>query len=88
VLSVEPPSGGAGIEITISGEDFEAGAAYVIYWAPPDLPIGDPVTADGNGRIAPFTYTVPISATVGEYQIIARFEGKTASAQTPFSVTE
>ena len=87
-LSVLPPSGPAGIEITISGSDFVPYAQYVLYWAPPDTQIGDPVYADDVGQILPVTYTVPVSVTVGNYDVIARFEGNQAVADVPFEVTE
>jgi hypothetical protein len=50
--------------------------------------IGDPVYADDIGQILPFTYTVPISATVRRYRVIARFEGTVSVAEVPFRVTE
>jgi hypothetical protein len=87
-LSVEPSSGPAGLEITISGQDFVEYAQYFFYWAPPDVQIGGEVLADDTGQILPFTYTVPITMTVGDYEIIARFERTTVAAQAPFKVTE
>lgn len=87
-LSVVPPSGPAGIVITISGSDFVPYARYVLYWAPPDVQIGDPVYADDVGQILPVTYTVPVSIAVGSYDMIARFEGNQAVADAPFEVTE
>jgi hypothetical protein len=87
-LSVLPSSGPAGIEITISGSDFVPYGQYVFYWAPPDVQIGDAVYADDVGQILPFTYTVPVSMTVGGYDVIARFEGNQAVADAPFEVTE
>jgi hypothetical protein len=84
---VAPPSGPAGIEITISGQDFQPYAEYVFYWVPPDAQIGEARLADDIGQIAPFTYTVPASAAVGEYEIVVRLDS-TVSAQAPFQVTE
>jgi hypothetical protein len=46
------------------------------------------VLADDVGQILPFTYTVPLTVTVGNYEIIARSEGITVAAQAPFEVTE
>jgi hypothetical protein len=59
----------------------------MFYWAPPDLQIGQPVYADDLGVILPFTYTVPISVTHGQYIIRARFEGTELAAEAPFRVT-
>jgi hypothetical protein len=63
-------------------------AQYLFYWAPPDVQIGDAVYADDIGQILPFTYTVPISATVRRYRVIARFEEALPVAEVPFRVTE
>lgn len=88
VLLVEPPSGPAGIEVTISGQGMAPYAQYAIYWDPPDVPIADPVYANDVGQVSPFTYTVPVTATVGDYRIIARREGDTVVIEAPFQVTE
>jgi hypothetical protein len=86
---VIPDTGPAGIEITISGTDFAPYAEYHFYWDPPDVQIGDAVYADDIGQILPFTYTVPISATIGDYRVIARFEQTaTIVAEAPFQVVE
>ena len=83
-----PSSGPAGLEITISGQNFVKYAQYFFYWAPPDVQIGGEILADDAGRIRPFTHTVPVTMTVGDYAIIARFAGTTVAAQAPFKVTE
>jgi len=64
------------------------GARYLVYWSPPEQQIGDAVDAGPEGQIPPFTYTVPISVTVGSYEVIARLEGQQVSARAPFEVTE
>jgi hypothetical protein len=86
-LSVEPASGSPGSTITIQGQDFLPYAPYVFYWVPPDLQIGQPVYADDLGAILPFTYTVPISVSYGQYIILARLEGDKPAAEAPFRVT-
>ncbi len=86
VLSVQPSSGQAGIEITISGIKFEPYAQYSVYWDTPDALIRQ-VNADDIGQIASFTHTVPLTMTIGVHQIMAGRDGATA-AQTPFTVTE
>jgi len=60
----------------------------MLYWAPPDVQIGNPVYADDVGQILPVTYTVPASTTVGNYNVIARRQGNQAIATAPFEVTE
>lgn len=85
-LSVSPPSGPAGSEITISGAKFQAYTLYTIYWDTPEMLILQ-ISADDIGKIPPFTYTVPITASVGIHQIVAASNG-TPVAQTPFNVVE
>ena len=87
-LSVEPSSGPPGIEIAIRGQDFVPYAQYIFCWAPPDVQIGEPVYADDLGRIPRFTYTVPLTATHGQYAILVRFEGVELVAEESFRVTK
>ena len=83
---MEPTSGQAGIEITISGEHFESSVEYSIYWDPPTVLIGDRSATD-FGQISPFTYTVPITAALGAHQITAEHEGAVVG-ETSFEVIE
>jgi hypothetical protein len=46
------------------------------------------VLADDIGQIASFTYTVPVSATIGVHQILAGTSDGEVAAQAPFTVTE
>lgn len=86
VLLLDPASGQSGIEITISGWDFLSNTRYAIYWDPPEVLIGQ-VMSNNVGQIAGFTYTVPITATLGIHQVVADLEG-TVIAQSPFDVIE
>jgi hypothetical protein len=87
-LLVEPSSGPPGTEISIRGQDFVPHAQYVLYWAPPDVQIAEPVYADNLGRIPRFTYTVPLTATQGQYAILARLDGVELVAEESFRVTK
>jgi hypothetical protein len=83
-LSVDPGSGQAGIQITISGAHLEQSVEFSIYWDPPTTLIGH-VDSTELGQILPFTYTVPITVAVGTHQITAERDGSIA-AETTFEV--
>ncbi|MBN1642802.1 MAG: hypothetical protein JXA09_16315 [Anaerolineae bacterium] len=87
-LQIEPPSGPAGITITITGRHFTPYAEHTFYWAPPDIQIGNAMYADDRGEIGPLTYTVPSTIATGQYVVIARLEALTVTAQALFRVTE
>jgi hypothetical protein len=46
------------------------------------------VYADDLGTILPFTYTVPISISQGQYVVRVRMEGNELAAEAPFRVTK
>ncbi len=73
--------------ITISGQNFVPYTPYLLYWAPPEEQIDGPVYADDIGQLTAITHTVPVSAAVGSYQIIARLQDGTTVAQAAFQVT-
>jgi len=86
VLSVAPLSGPAGIEITISGEQFTPNTLYQVYWSPSTF-IGN-VTANDKGEFTDLPYAVPTTTVTGTYQIIANLDAMTMTvAWTPFTVT-
>jgi len=86
-LLLEPVSGPAGIEITLSGKYFTPYAQYVIYWDVPETPI-ETVLADDVGQILGVVYKVPPAALVGIHEVVAEQEDGTVVARSPFAVTE
>jgi hypothetical protein len=85
-LNVAPPSGQAGIEIAISGQDFTPYVEYAFYWDTLDTPIGLQY-ADDIGQIQAFAYTVPAAASPGTHQIVVILDG-VVMAQAPFEVMQ
>jgi hypothetical protein len=85
-LLLEPFSGPAGSEISISGKYFTPYAQYVLYWDVPDMPI-ETVLADDVGQILGVVYQVPPKALVGIHEVVAEQDG-TVVARSPFTVTE
>jgi hypothetical protein len=85
-LLLEPSSGPAGTEITISGKYFTPYAQYALYWDVPEIPI-EAVLADDVGQILGVVYQVPASASVGIHQVVAEQDG-TVVARSPFTVIE
>ncbi|MBN1583632.1 MAG: hypothetical protein JXA89_23195, partial [Anaerolineae bacterium] len=59
---------------------------YAIYWDPPDIMIGE-IDSDGVGRIASFTYTVPITAATGAHQVAVDLQGAVV-ARSSFNVID
>ena len=66
-LSVSPENPTAGDEITISGENWPAGATVVVSVGGVDL---DPVTADDAGAWST-TYTIPADTEAGDVEVTA-----------------
>jgi hypothetical protein len=81
---VTPPSGRAGSEVSIRGQDFAPYVEYAFYWDTLDTLIALQY-ADDIGQIQAFTYTVPATASPGLHQVIAIHDGVVA-AQAPFEV--
>jgi hypothetical protein len=86
-LFLEPFSGPAETEITISGKYFSPYAQYSLYWNVPEMPI-ELVWADDVGQIFDVVYQVPPEVPVGVHEIVAeQGDNGTIVARAPFTVT-
>jgi hypothetical protein len=84
-LLLEPFSGPAGTEITISGKYFTPYAQYVLYWDVPEMPI-EGVLADDVGQILGVVYQVLPEAPEGIHEVVAEQDGIVV-ARSLFTVT-
>jgi IPT/TIG domain len=85
LLSVNPTSGPAGSQVTVSGSAFYAGEGVTLVWDGGTV-LGK-VKADSSGAFSA-TIAIPATATAGVHDISARGSRSFASADTTFTVTE
>jgi hypothetical protein len=84
-LVLEPASGTAGTQFTLSGRFFAPRAQLLVYWNRADTLFGTVVTNDA-GAIPPTVYAVPDGAAVGKHAVVIESEGLVV-ARASFSVT-
>jgi hypothetical protein len=86
LLTLVPPSGPVGTELTLTGKDFEPYQRHLFFWDSMAQVIYSGY-ADDIGQIAGFSYQVPDDAVLGTHDIIAAREDGTEITRVPFEVT-